>query len=174
MKDAETERLWLRRWGPQHAASLAALNAEPEVMRFLNGGRPMLRMESDFVSERIAEHWRTYGFGLWAAIEKETERMVGFAGLCHPLWFPEWAGAVEVGWRFHPGAWGRGLATEAGREALRSGFEGHDLESVVAFVHPENTRSIAVTERLGMGFEQELDHPTAGHRVRVFRLDRPA
>jgi RimJ/RimL family protein N-acetyltransferase len=172
MGDAETERLWLRRWGPQHDAGLAALNAEPEVMRFLNGGRPLRRMESDFVSERIAEHWRTYGFGLWAAIEKATDRMIGFAGVCHPLWFPEWAGTVEVGWRFHPDAWGRGLATEAGRAALRAGFEERGLESIVAFVHPDNTRSLAVVERLGMRWDQELDHPEAGHRLRVFRADR--
>lgn len=115
-----------------------------------------------------------YGFGLWAVIEKASERMIGFVGLCHPLWFADWVGAVEVGWRLHPEAWGRGLATEAGREALRAGFEDRALESVVAFVHPENTRSLAVTQRLGMTLEQEVDHPDAGHRLLVFRAERPS
>jgi RimJ/RimL family protein N-acetyltransferase len=173
MESAETERLRLERWGPEHAGGLAAVNAEPEVMRFLNGGRPLRRAESDLVSRRVGEHWERYGFGLWAAVEKATERMIGFAGLCHPLWFPEWAEAVEVGWRLHPDAWGRGFATEAGLEALRAGFEERELESIVAFVHPGNTRSLAVTERLGMELEEEVDHPDADHRLRVLRLRAP-
>ncbi len=108
--DASTERLWLRRWERGHAAGLAPVNADVEVMEFLNGGTPLTRVESGFVSDRVLEHWRTYGFGLWALLEKEGERMVGFAGLCHPLWFPAYAGAVEVGWRLRRDAWGLGYA----------------------------------------------------------------
>jgi RimJ/RimL family protein N-acetyltransferase len=173
MESAETERLWLRRWGPEHAGALAAVNAEPAVMEFLNGGRPLRRVESDLVSRRVGEHWDRYGFGLWAAVEKASERMIGFVGLSHPVWFPAWAETVEVGWRLHPDAWGRGFATEAGREALRVGFDDRGLESIVAFVHPENTRSLAVTGRLGMELAEEVDHPDAHHRLRVFRIGRP-
>ena len=174
MQSTLTERLRLERWQACHAAGLAAVNGRPEVMRYLNGGRPLRRAESDFAAERVAEHWRLYGFGLWAVVEQATERMIGFAGLCHPTWFPAWAAAVEVGWRLHPDAWGRGYATEAGREALRAAFEDRGLESVVAFVHPRNTRSLAVSGRLGMEREQEVDHPDGGHPLIVFRSERPA
>ena len=40
-------------------------------MQFINDGVPLTRVESqDRQSDRVAEHWRTYGFGLWAVIEK--------------------------------------------------------------------------------------------------------
>ena len=104
--------------GATHAAGLAAVNADAEVMEFINDGVPLTRVESGIGSDRVAEHWRTYGFGLWAVIEKAGERMIGFAGVCHPLWLPGWERTVEVGWRLHRDAWGHGYATEAGRAGL--------------------------------------------------------
>ena len=106
-----------------HAPGLAAVNADAEVMQFINDGVPLTRVESGIGSDRVAEHWRTYGFGLWAVIEKAGERMIGFAGVCHPLWLPGWERTVEVGWRLHRDAWGNGYATEAGRAGLAYGLE---------------------------------------------------
>ena len=137
-------------------------------MEFLNGGTPLTRVESGFVADRVLEHWRTYGFGLWALLEKEGERMVGFAGLCHPLWFPAYAGAVEVGWRLRRDAWGLGYATEAGREALRVGLEERGLREILAFVHTENTRSAAVARRLGMTLRDRVRHPDRPHELDVY------
>ena len=168
MGDATTERLLLERWAPEHAPALAAVNARPEVMRFLNGGTPLTRAESDGVSERVAEHWADYGFGLWAVIVRESGRVVGFAGICHPLWFPAHAREVEVGWRLHPDVWGRGYATEAGREGLRAGFRERGLREIMALVHPDNHRSAAVAERLGMVCERRLPHPDRPHEMDVY------
>jgi len=167
-RDAETGRLRLERWRREHAAGLAVVNSEPEVMRFLNGSVPLTRVESGLVSDRVLQHWDAYGFGLWAAIEKDGGRMVGFAGICHPLWFPDWAQAVEVGWRLRRDAWGCGYATEAGREALRVGFEERGLREIVAFVHPDNHRSAAVTSRLGMTLAQRVPHPDRPHDLDVY------
>jgi RimJ/RimL family protein N-acetyltransferase len=166
--DAATERLWLRRWQREHAAGLAIVNADREVMRFLNDGTALTRVESGFVSDRVLEHWKTYGFGLWAVVEKDGGRMVGFAGLCHPLWFPEYAAAVEVGWRLRRDAWGLGYATEAGREALRVGLEERGLRKVLAFIHPDNHRSSAVAERLGMTRHERVPHPDRPHDLDVY------
>jgi RimJ/RimL family protein N-acetyltransferase len=168
MGDAATERLLLERWAPEHAPGLAAVNARPEVMRFLNGGTPLTRAESDAVSERVAEHWADYGFGLWAVIVRESGRVVGFAGICHPLWFPAYASEIEVGWRLHPDVWGQGYATEAGREALRIGFGERALREIMALVHPDNDRSAAVATRLGMVRERRLPHPDRPHEMDVY------
>jgi RimJ/RimL family protein N-acetyltransferase len=167
MRDGDTERLSLLRWRREHAGGLAEVNASPEVMRFLNGGTPLTRVESTMVSDRVLRHWDDYRFGLWAVVEKGGGRMVGFAGICHPLWFPAWAKGVEVGWRLHVDAWGLGYATEAGREALVAGFE-RGLEEIVAFVHPDNHRSAAVAERLGMVHEDRVPHPDRPHELDVF------
>jgi RimJ/RimL family protein N-acetyltransferase len=168
MGDAETERLLLERWAPEHAPGLAQVNARPEVMRYLNGGLALSRRESDAVSERVAEHWADHGFGLWAVILRESGRVVGFAGICHPLWLPQHAHEVEVGWRLHPDVWGQGYATDAGRQGLRFGFGDRGLREIMALVHPENHRSAAVARRIGMAREARLPHPERRHSMDMF------
>ena len=168
MRDGETDRLSLLRWRREHTAGLADVNASPEVMRFLNGGTPLTRVESTMVSDRVARHWDDYRFGLWAVVEKDGGRMVGFAGICHPLWFPAYASEIEVGWRLHPDVWGQGYATEAGREALRIGFGERALREIMALVHPDNDRSAAVATRLGMVRERRLPHPDRPHEMDVY------
>jgi RimJ/RimL family protein N-acetyltransferase len=168
MQDAETERLWLRRWRREHTAGLAAVNADAEVMNFLNGGVPLTPTQSSIVSDRVLDHWKTYGFGLWAVVAKATGQMLGFAGICHPLWFPDWSAGVEVGWRLRRDAWGQGYATEAGREALRVGFSQQGLHEIVAFVHEGNHRSAAVAERLEMTRCDRVHHPDRPHRLDIF------
>jgi RimJ/RimL family protein N-acetyltransferase len=173
--DVETERLYLRRWDRRaHTDGLAAVNAHAEVMAFINAGVPLTRVESRMTSDRVAEHWRTYGFGLWAVEEKPAGRMIGFAGVCHPLWLPGWERTVEVGWRLHRDAWGRGYATEAGRAALQYGFERLELPEIVAFIHPDNHRSLAVAHRLGLELRERIPHPQNAHELTVHSIARAA
>jgi RimJ/RimL family protein N-acetyltransferase len=57
--------------------------------------------------------------------------------------------------------WGRGYATEAARRALAFGFEALDLDEIVSFTVPQNTRSRAVMERIGLHRDpaDDFDHP---------------
>jgi RimJ/RimL family protein N-acetyltransferase len=59
------------------------------------------------------------------------------------------AGRFEVGWHFHPDAWGHGYATETARAALGWAFD-RGLDEVFAVVRPDNTASLNVCRRLGM------------------------
>jgi RimJ/RimL family protein N-acetyltransferase len=169
----ETERLRLEQWDRrEHAAGLAAMNADAEVMRFITEGVPLTRVESRIQSDRIAEHWRTYGFGLWAVVEKAGGRMIGFAGLSHPLWMPGWERSVEVGWRLHRDVWGKGYATEAGRAGLEYGFERLGLAETIALIHPGNARSAAVAGRLGLELRERVAHPQRSHDLTVHAIAR--
>jgi RimJ/RimL family protein N-acetyltransferase len=145
------------------------MNADPEVTRYVGGG-VLSRAESEDMSRRVAAHWDVYGHGLWAASVKESGAMVGFVGLSHPLWWPEMIDRVEVGWRLSRDAWGHGYATEGALEAVRVGCAVLGLEEIVSFVHPANTRSLAVTARLGMVEEAEVPHPTRDEMLRIMRL----
>jgi RimJ/RimL family protein N-acetyltransferase len=146
----DTARLHMLPWTAEHTPALTAINAQPEVTRFLGLGAPMTAAESRAQSQRFAEHWDTYGFGLWALVEKDSGATVGFTGLSHPVTFTELAGEVEVGWRLDRAAWGRGYATEAGREALRAGLEELGLPELISIIHPANAASLAVARRLGL------------------------
>ncbi|HKN93800.1 MAG TPA: GNAT family N-acetyltransferase [Thermoleophilaceae bacterium] len=172
--EALTERLRLRPWSSAFAEPLAAMNRDPEVMRFIRAGAPLSREESLALSERLSAHWAEHGFGLWAAETRASGEFLGFVGLSHPLWFPDLAGEVEVGWRLARHAWGHGYATEGAREAVRVAFTTLELRRVVSLIHPENTRSRAVAERLGFALEYQAPHPTEPIQVAVYTLSRPS
>jgi RimJ/RimL family protein N-acetyltransferase len=173
LETVDTERLRLERWGDRHTGALVAMNREPEVVRFLTGGVLLSEDASRAQSVRIAEHWERFGFGLWAVVDRASGVTAGFTGLSHPLWFPAEAEFVEVGWRLHPDAWGRGFATEAGFAALDIGFGALGLDRIVSYIHIDNAPSRAVSQRLGMELERTIDHPTNPHRLDVFTARRP-
>jgi RimJ/RimL family protein N-acetyltransferase len=159
-----TPRLRLHRWDfDAHTDALAVANSEPAVVRYLNDGVAYTYDESARQSARFAAHWEQHGFGLWALELIATGRIVGFAGLAHPLWFPALSSEVEVGWRLHPAAWGHGYATEAGRAALETA-----TGPVIAIIDPSNTPSIAVATRLGMHPARTLPHPQRPGTVTIY------
>ena len=95
-----TEHLVLRAWRPTDRAPFAAINADPEVMRFIGDGRPLTRAQSDHLLEAIQGHWTEHGFGLWCAASREDpDACLGFVGLAVPSFLPAVLPAVEVGWR---------------------------------------------------------------------------
>jgi RimJ/RimL family protein N-acetyltransferase len=171
----ETERLLLRRWRPEDAEPFAAINADAEVMRFIGDGRPAGRTASDDLLRRIEDEWETRGHGLWAVQERAAPgTLLGFCGLAVPAFLPQVLPAVEVGWRLARDAWGRGIATEAARAAVADGFARLGLAEILAIVHPDNARSLRVTEKLGMTPRADRIHPGTQERVRVLGVRRPS
>ncbi len=169
---AETERLRLEPWGaPDHTEALVELNADLEVTQYLGG--PADRATSEETSARLARHWDDHGFGLWAVVEKASGRVAGFDGICHPLWHPAYADQVEVGWRLARWAWGKGYATEAARTALDHGWDELGLDEIIAFVDPDNARSLAVARRLGMSEADTTADPNTGRAMLVLAVRRP-
>ncbi len=76
--------------------------------------------------------------------------LIGFCGL-QPL--PE-LDEIEIGWWLARAWWGRGLATEAARVAMRDAFDRLGFERIVAIAQPANTASIHIMQKLGMRFER--------------------
>jgi RimJ/RimL family protein N-acetyltransferase len=152
-----TSRLLLRRWRKADREPFAALNADPEVQRYL--GDPMTRGASDEYVDAIEAHWDLHGWGLWAVEVPDVAAMIGSIG----LWPANIPGEpmVEVGWRLARDHWHRGYATEGAREALRVGFEDLGLHEIVSFTAAVNRPSISVMERLGMTRDaaDDFDHP---------------
>ena len=166
-----TNRLLLRAWRPSDRAPFAALNADPEVVRYLTGGRPMTRAESDRLLDTIEAHWREHGFGLWCVASREdSDACLGFVGLAIPSFLPAVLPAVEVGWRLARAAWGRGLATEGARAAVRHAFGALELRTVISIIDPANARSIRVAEKLGMRRGASHLHPATGARLHAYEI----
>ena len=148
----ETARLRLRMFRPEDLNDLAALFADPDVMRYVADGKPAGREEARKALASIIEHWRRQGFGRWAVEDKETQRFVGFGGLRSLFGMP------EVVYHFAKAHWGKGLATELARASLRYGFDTHRFARIVAIAKPGNAASIHVMEKLGMHFEMQTSY----------------
>jgi RimJ/RimL family protein N-acetyltransferase len=166
-----TERLLLRPWKRSDRAPFAAMNADPEVMRYVRDGSPLTRAQSDQLVDAVEAHWGQHGFGLWCAAPRDDpDRCIGFVGLAIPSFLPAVLPAVEVGWRLARAAWGRGLATEGARAALDHAFGPLQLESVISVIDPDNRRSIRVAEKLGMRHEASHLHPVTRRKLHAYAI----
>jgi RimJ/RimL family protein N-acetyltransferase len=170
----ETERLLLRRWAEDDREPFARLNADSRVMEFLP--QRLSAPESDRMVDRIEEHFRKHGFGLFAAELRRERRFIGYVGLHVPAFQAQFTPCVEIGWRLAADDWGRGLATEGARAVVRHAFEGLGLDSLVSFSVPANVRSIRVMEKIGMSRDpaEDFDHANLpeGHALRRHVLYR--
>ncbi|MFG6280000.1 GNAT family N-acetyltransferase [Microbacterium sp. 5K110] len=149
-----TERLVLREWADaaDDRAFLFDLYRRAEVRRYIGDGRVMT--DAAEVDELLAR-WtaRADGvLGVRAVTTSEGERLG--AVLLKPIPWSAGVGGgrpedVEIGWHFHPDAWGSGVASEAAAAVLALAHES-GLRRIVAVTHPENTASQAVARRIGM------------------------
>ncbi len=167
MKRLETERLLLREWREDDFEAYASICADEEVMRYL-GGKALTRAEAWRHLAFIVGHWQLRGYGHWAVEEKSSGELVGRLGFLNPEGWPDF----EVGWTLARGSWGKGYATEGARRALACAFEEMGREHVISLIHPENSASIRVAEKVGEKVEGEAD--VLGARVLVYGINRDA
>ncbi len=128
----------------------AALNADPEVARWLGG--PLTREHSDSIAEWAQDLHEREGIGLLAVERTEDGAFVGMCGLHHHSSYPD---DVEVGWRLAYEHWGNGYATEAAAAWLDHGFGELGFRRIISITDRPNVRSLAVMQRLGMTFDHE-------------------
>jgi RimJ/RimL family protein N-acetyltransferase len=154
----ETDRLRLRPFTQDDVVNLVELDADPEVMRYITGGRATPREEIER-EELPAFMSGTGGYGFWAAVEKATGEFIG--------WFhlrPRDDGAAdepELGYRLRRSAWGKGYATEGARALIEKAFTELGGQRVWAETMVVHTASHRVMEKAGLKY------------VRTFHADWP-
>ncbi len=164
--ELRTARMHLCRIGPQHVDDLVALDSDPEVMRYISGGRPSTRQDYDeYLPRMMAHDDQPYGF--LAAYEEG--RFIGWFHL-RPSVADE--SILELGYRLQRRAWGRGLATEGGRALLRHAFEVLDQPAVDACADPDNAASIRVMIKCGMHRAGTFVHPRVPIEVVRYLVER--
>ena len=167
--EIRTERLILRSWRAEDRKPFARLNADLQVMEFMP--RTLSAKESDAFADRIEEHFRQHGFGLYATELRSGGVFIGFIGLSIPAFQTAFTPCVEIGWRLASAYWGQGLATEGAQATLRYGFEQLGLQEIVSFTVPANMRSRRVMEKLGMKRNpaEDFNHPRLEEDHRLSR-----
>jgi RimJ/RimL family protein N-acetyltransferase len=148
----ETEQLVLRPFTDADVDDLFALDNDPDVMRFINGGRPTSReaIRTQTLPRLLHDHPCLGTRGYWAVEEKRTGTFLGWFEF-RPL-DEHSPGVVELGYRLNKAAWGKGYATEGSRALIGKGFTDLGVERVTANTMAVNTRSRRVLEKAGLSF----------------------
>ena len=170
MTPLRTERLVLRPFTEDDVEPFAAINADPDVMRYIGDGSPRTLEQTREGVARMTRHWAEYGWGTFAVRLADTGEFIGFTALAVPEFLPEILPAVELGWRIGRTHWGRGHAPEAAREAIRFAFDERGMDRLVSCVHLDNTASARVAEKLGMTADRETVVPGLEVPCRVYEL----
>ena len=155
----ETERLKLRRCTEDDVENLVELDSDPDVMHFINGGRPTAReeIENEFLPAVLGHYERYEGYGFWAAVEKSTDRFIGWFHFRPAENAPP--DEVELGYRLRKSAWGKGYATEGSRALIHKGFAELGVQRVVACTMVVNVASRRVMENAGLKFVRKFHQP---------------
>jgi RimJ/RimL family protein N-acetyltransferase len=159
-----TERLLLTRLEISHLPDLAAMLADPVVMRHFP--RVMSPPETDLWLRRTIDRYQQHGTGLLAVLRDEGGAAPVFLGDCG-LQVRTFHGRthLELGYHFARHAWGQGLATEAARACVRLGLGGAGVDEVVALIRPENRPSQGVARRVGMRPDGAVLHAGLVHDI---------
>lgn len=150
-----TDRLELRQLRPDDLDTWAALEADPDVVRYLYIDVQTRRQSADRLAAAIPRvSFETEHDALQlAACRRDTGEMAGYVLLA---WTSRLHRSGEVGWIIGPAHAGQGFATEAARALLAVGFELLGLHRIVARADARNVASIRVMQRLGMRLEAHL------------------
>ncbi len=177
----ETSRLILRQFNTDDAVNLFDLNSDPQVVQYTNsaGRAPSLTViQQETLPRYMSAYRQSSRYGLWAAIEKQTQDFIGWfmfrpfrdASYYDPAYpFPE---DIELGYRLKRSAWGRGLASEGVQALLQTALNGSQTAPVMAVVMSRNAASIRVLEKSGLTLLQVVSASPPDLEVYVYRLDR--
>lgn len=155
-----TARLLLRGFQPSDHASLAAIYADPDVMRYIrNGTRSPAQVAANI--ETYAAEWALRGHGVWAVVDRQSNRLHGMCGFVEE---------AEIGYILGRASWGDGIATEAADACIWYGFEHLGYDEIGAGALLANSASRHVLEKLGM--RQQANDFFDSHGGIYYRLKR--
>lgn len=141
-----SELLYLRRFTWDDLEPLVELHTDPEVTRYIGGGRTREQVET-LLRERILAYYDLHpGLGIWATHARSTGAWLGFHLLNHIRGEEH----LQVGYVLTRAAWGRGYATEMCQRLVRYGFEELGLRQLVGITDLPNLASQRVLLKVGL------------------------
>jgi RimJ/RimL family protein N-acetyltransferase len=163
----ETQRLILREYTPEDFDDLYEILSDPETMQHYP--QPYDAQGTKRWLDWSIHNYKTYGFGWWAVILKETGTFIGDCGITmQPI---DGQMLPEIGYHLHKKHWRKGYGSEAA-SAVRDWFfthTGHDC--VYSYMNDTNVASYATAGKIGMRKIKEYTDET-GELLYVYALTR--
>ena len=145
----QTMRLTLSPCCPGDCADFMDLERDPEVMRFLIGGRALDHAlsypDATFLMPRGTEP------GVWTARRTANGAFVGWFCLS-----PESGKVAELGYRMRRMDWGQGLASEGASALVNWGFRSGGYDKIFACTMAVNHASRRVLEKIGLNYARTI------------------
>ena len=150
-----TERLVLRRPARADLSRVFDIHRNPLTYRHHPSGVMSSPEEAALLLAAWVGHWDAHGFGYAAVVCRADGRLLGFSGGKHQRILGQ--PILNLYYRFDPGAWGHGYATEAAG-AIVGWLGSHRADlPVVARVATGNPASVRVARRCGLALQDQQD-----------------
>ncbi len=147
----ESERLLYRPIEISDANALFELDSNPNVHQYL-GNNPVTSIDEvlGYINS-IQQQYITNGIGRFAAVLKETNEVIGWAGIKF-ITEPEnnHVNFYDLGYRLQEKHWRKGYALEAAKAWLDYGFNEMKIQKMYASAHVDNLGSNIILQRIGM------------------------
>lgn len=172
-----TERLSIALMDETDAQLMWELDQDPEVMRYINGGK-ISSMED--IEQVMIPRMKTYrdpekGWGLYKVHITDSNEFIGWI-LVRPMDFfndnTQWDN-LELGWRFKQSSWGKGYGTEAAKAVMDALHQHKGYKRFAALALEGNEGSMNIMKKLGMRFVERTLHkdPLGDLDVVYYQLD---
>lgn len=142
----ETKRLFLREMTGEDFPALCKILRDPEVMYAYE--HAFSESEAREWLDRQMARYKKDGFGLWAAVLRETGEMIGQCGITWQDWNER--RVPEIGYLFQKAFWHQGYATEAAVGCRKYAFGTLGMDEVFSIIRDNNLPSQCVAGRNGM------------------------
>jgi [ribosomal protein S5]-alanine N-acetyltransferase len=156
-----TKRLTINHLCLDDVLDLHRMDTDLRVRQYIDGKASSLEKTKEYLAENIVSY-RENGYGRYAIRDTDTNEFLGICGFLKESY------GLDFGYRFLPGCWGKGIATEAASIVLEKGISDNLREHVVGIVLPENKASIKVLCKVGFKWKENLE--LYGFKVEKYRL----
>lgn len=160
----ETQRISTRFLTRYDVEAWAEFFEDDAAFAFLmnRNGNTNMEMSDDWIKRQL-QRYDSGTFGLQAIIDRKSKKMVGQCGLL--LQKIDNKLEIEVGYHVIKKYWGMGYATEAAQLFVDFAVENQLAQSVIAIIHPNNSNSIRVAEKINMKFDFETEFNSETNKV---------
>ena len=152
----ESDRLLIRPFREDDEYAMFELNSNPLVQKYTGDIMISSVEQAKHLLETVVfREYEKYGFGRLAVVYKPDDKLIGFTGF---KYLPE-VSEADLGYRFLPEYWGKGIATESSLMSLDYGFNTLKRDMFLGFAEKENKASTHVLRKVGFLLTKIAPYP---------------
>ena len=144
----ETNRLIFRSFILEDLDEFAAIQADPDVMKFIGGIQTYEQSKQQLLEIIRLDH--EFGHARFAVERKDKPGLIGYCG------FKPAGDFVDLGYQYSREAWGQGIGLEAAKSIREYGLSELGITNMEAGGSIKNIASVKIMEQLGFSHREEI------------------